>query len=168
MEIRKLYIDMDGVLADFDKGVRQMCHCEVASQDKRFPKVNDAMWEAIRGVPRFYEQLEVLPGAKEMLRDIYAIFGNRCEILSGIPRPHRMVEGAAEGKIRWMRQHFEEDIKINIVYREDKKDFVTGKDCVLIDDLDINIAAWEASGGTGILHLNPEETLISIQQLLNG
>lgn len=38
-------------------------------------------------------------------------------------------------------------------------DICTGKGCILIDDLKSNIRNWEDAGGTGILHVNPEETM---------
>ena len=36
MTIRKIYLDMDGVLADFDSGVRELCGIEPPPQDERW------------------------------------------------------------------------------------------------------------------------------------
>ena len=49
------------------------------------------------------------------------------------------------------------DVPVNIVYREQKKDFAKDFRCVLIDDLEKNIREWEAFGGTGILFRSAEE-----------
>ena len=32
--IEKIYFDMDGVLADFDRGVRELCHAEPSNLEK--------------------------------------------------------------------------------------------------------------------------------------
>lgn len=54
---------------------------------------------------------------------------------------------------------------MNIVYREQKPEYCTGKDCILIDDLEKNIEAWESYGGTGILHKRAEETIARLREL---
>ena len=49
MKIRKIYLDMDGVLADFDRGVKEICGMEPLPQNgKRDPQRDNLMWEAIR------------------------------------------------------------------------------------------------------------------------
>jgi phosphoglycolate phosphatase-like HAD superfamily hydrolase len=35
MEVRKIYFDMDGVLADFERGVRELCNLEPLSQNAK-------------------------------------------------------------------------------------------------------------------------------------
>ena len=44
---------------------------------------DDAMWEAIKKVPHFYDKLELMPGAKEMFNSIYKKYGDKVEILTG-------------------------------------------------------------------------------------
>ncbi len=48
MEISKIYFDMDGVLADFDRGVTELCNFPYIPQDKKTPEQDDEMWAAIR------------------------------------------------------------------------------------------------------------------------
>ncbi len=86
-------------------------------------------------------------------------------MISAIPKPHRGIEDAGEDKIKWVKRLLSEDIVINIVYRADKQKYCTGKDCILIDDHEKNIAEWEAMGGTGILFENAENTLRVIENL---
>ncbi len=158
--VKKIYFDMDGVLADFDRGVGELCGIPASEQGKeRTAEEDDLMWERIRGIDHFYDRLEPMPGSVDMFRKIYEKYGDRCEILTGIPKPKRGIQTAGEDKTAWAHRLLSEDLTVNIVYREEKKNFCKGADCILIDDLKSNIDDWEKYGGTGILHKNPDETL---------
>jgi len=160
-----IYLDMDGVLADFDRGVAELCNLQVTPQGKkRDAAADDRMWAAIREVGHFYDKLELMPGAKEMFDRIRAKYGDRCEILTGIPKEKRGIPTAGEDKKNWMKRMLSDTIRVNIVYREQKPDFCKGKGCVLIDDLEGNIRDWEGMGGTGILHVSAENTLKELEK----
>jgi phosphoglycolate phosphatase-like HAD superfamily hydrolase len=166
MEIKKIYFDMDGVLADFEKGVRELCGIDAYSQNVKRPKgYDDLLWEKVRGVENFYDRLDILPGAKEMFDTVRGIYGDRCEILTGIPKPYKGVLTAAEDKISWMRRLLSKDIVMNIVYRDQKKDYCTGPDCILIDDMVKTIKQWNELGGTGVLHVSVEKTMEELKKL---
>ena len=50
----KIYIDMDGVLANFERGVRELCGVIPPDQDEAFVSGSDEeMWAGIRSVPHF-------------------------------------------------------------------------------------------------------------------
>ncbi len=162
----RVYVDMDGVLADFDRGVRKLCCMEPQPQNgKRDAKMDDLMWDAIRKVDHFYDKLELMPGAREMFDLIYRIFGDRCEILTGIPRPERGIVTAGEDKIAWTRRNLSESVKVNIVLRKEKLLFCKGADSVLIDDRVKTIREWKEAGGIGILHVSPDETIREMRDL---
>lgn len=161
-----IYLDMDGVLADFDRGVQEMCHMKSSSQNgKPDPAYDDRMWEAIRAVGHFYGKLELMPGAKEMFDRIYGAYGSRCEILTGIPKPHRAIFTAGEDKLEWTRRLLSDTIRVNVVQRREKILFCAGPESVLIDDREKTILEWRARGGTGILHTGPEDTLARLSAL---
>ena len=143
---------MDGVLADFDRGVRELCNMNPLPQSEDQPfGYDDELWSKVRDVGRFYDKLELIPGAKELFDYVYNSYGDKCEILTGIPKPRRGITTAGEDKINWVKRLLSKDVVVNIVWREDKPDYCTGKDCILIDDYELNINEWENSGGTGIL-----------------
>jgi beta-phosphoglucomutase-like phosphatase (HAD superfamily) len=156
VEIRKIYFDLDGVMADFDRGVYELCGMDAFSHED--DKSDDIMWLRIKEVGHFYDKLELMPGAKELFDDLYAKYGDKCEILSGIPKPRRGITTAGEDKISWVRRMLSKNVKVNIVYKEDKPDYCTGEDCILIDDLPANIRAWEDMGGTGIINSGADDT----------
>ncbi|MCR5178660.1 MAG: hypothetical protein K6C95_06720 [Lachnospiraceae bacterium] len=77
--IEKVFLDMDGVLADFNLGVSKLCGIEPISQDAldRDPHADTAMWAKIREVEHFYDSLELMPGAKEMFDELYGKYTDR-------------------------------------------------------------------------------------------
>ena len=162
--VSKIYFDLDGVLADFDRGVMELAGFNRNGATGGSDIKDDGMWQAIAGVPNFYDKLELMPGAKEMFNSIYKKYGDKVEILTGIPQPKRNIATAAEDKINWVHRLFGIEIKVNTVLREEKKNFCTGPECILIDDLKKNINEWEAYGGTGILITSAEEVLQEVNR----
>ena len=53
-----------------------------------------------------------------MFHRIYDAFGDKCEILSGVPKARRGVVTAGEDQIRWVSRLLSDQIVVNIVYRE--------------------------------------------------
>ena len=162
MQIEKIYFDMDGVLADFDRGIKELCGLEPLDQANKSPKDDDIMWEKVKEVGHFYDKLELMPGALEMFATLYGKYGDKCEILSGIPKPRRGITTSGEDKTAWAHRLLSEKLKVNIVFREEKKNYVTGPGCILIDDLEKNIREWNEAGGTGILFTSAEDVLAQI------
>ncbi len=167
MEVEKIYLDMDGVLADFERGVIEICGLTPPSQNAKHykPGEDNEMWEKIRQSTHFYDYLELMPGAKEMFDAIYERYGDRCEILTGIPKERRGITYASEDKVKWVKRLLSKDIKVNIVYREDKPKYCSGKGCVLIDDMERNIQEWRELGGTGIVNVNAADTMGQLREL---
>ena len=164
MEASRIYFDMDGVLADFGRGVQELCHMEPPLQNG--PKeLDDKKWERIREAGNFYDRLELMPGAKEMFDRIRKQHGDRVEILTGVPKEKRKIPTAGDDKTSWVRRLLSEDVRMNIVKREEKQYYCSGDGCILIDDLEDNIREWEAMGGIGILHRSAEETLAELERL---
>ena len=161
----KIYLDMDGVLADFSRGVTEMCHMEATPLNgRRSAKYDDLMWIAIKKVEHFYGKLHLIPGAEDMFHLIFGRYGKQCEILTGIPLPKRGIADAKQDKIDWVQRKLAKDIKVNVVYRKEKLLYCTGKESILIDDREKSIKEWEQAGGTGILHINAENTIAVLKE----
>ena len=165
MQIEKIYFDMDGVLADFDRGIIELGKIAKVNQSKATPTTDDELWNAVRSVDNFYDKLEPVSGSVEMFRKLYSIYGDKCEILSAVPKPHRNIPSAREDKIKWVRRVLSDQVVINLVYRAEKQDFVKGKGCILIDDYQINIDEWISAGGTGILFESADKVLEKLKEL---
>ena len=166
MTYNRIFIDMDGVLADFDGGVEALCHIKPIPQDGVRPDdYDDKLWAAVKQIPHFYDVLSPLPGAVEMFHLIYEQYKDRCEILTGIPKPVRGIETAAEDKIQWTRRLLSKDIKVNTVLAKEKQLLCQGPEDILIDDFSKNIKRWEDAGGTGVYHKSAEETIATLKRM---
>ncbi len=161
----KVYLDMDRVIADFDKGVRKYALIEPPDQ-KNKEQVTE-MWKKLSKVPHYYDKLDLMPDAEHGVAVLFGLFGNDLEILTGVPNPTRGLSTASADKKTWMKRKFPQKITVNTVLRAEKKSFCTGKDCILIDDNEQNISEWEASGGTGILFKDWEQTLKIVLDMLH-
>ncbi len=166
-DVKKIYFDMDGVLADFERGVKELCHMDPPNQNDKDknPKADDEMWTRIKEVDHFYDKLELMPDAKEMFDLVYNKYQDRCEILTGIPKKNRGIETSGEDKKKWIKRLLSEDIVVNIVYREEKPQYCSGPDCILIDDMAKNIKEWEADGGTGIQNISAKDTIVGLKEI---
>ena len=166
MIVEKIYLDMDGVLADFMRGIRELCHMEPQSQNgEQSEKYDGLMWEAIRKADHFYDRLELMPGAKEMFDTLRKKYGDKVEILTGIPREERGIVTAAEDKRNWTARLLSDKVKVHTVCRKHKQGFCKGPGTILIDDREKSIREWRDLGGTGILHGSAEKTLEELKEL---
>ena len=165
-DVKVIYFDMDGVLADFGKGVQDFCDMEAPSlNEPEDPKKDNEMWRRIRNVDHFYDKLDLMPGAKELFDAVYNTYGERCEILTGIPKPHREIKDAAEDKEKWVHRLLSPKIKVNVCLRAEKEQRCKGKDCILIDDMEKNIQEWTDKGGTGIQNKSAQETIEELRRM---
>lgn len=161
----KVYFDMDGVLADFE-GYIIKHNIPYFPQGNRSTEQDKQMWDAIKQVPHFYLQLEPVEGSIDFFMEIKSKKEHESEILSAIPKPKWGLLYAKEDKIDWTSQFLGDDVKANIVYREEKQNYCTGPDCILVDDLEKNIIEWEAKGGTGILFRDAESAKKELLEVL--
>lgn len=156
--IKKVYLDLDGVFADFWGKV-----CDIFGGE---PENNKMIWDRLKDVPNLFLDLKPLPYTRVMFRAIYQKYGDRCEILSSIPRPDNFLVTAPVDKIKWVRRYLNDSIVVNIVSNHsEKQKFCQGKDYVLIDDYAKNINEWNAKGGVGILHEDWNKTYTELVKL---
>ncbi len=148
MEIERIYFDMDDVLVDFAGTVRKYCGLEIRGENA---VDDDVLFEGIRKVDDFYERADPIRDSLKLFSVLRSEYGDRVEILTAVPKPSRNLPTIGRDKCEWVKKHLGEGIRVNIVLRRQKPDFVKGKGSVLIDDNKDNIKAWVEAGGTGIL-----------------
>ncbi len=158
----KIYFDMDGVLADFDRGLWEMCGMEPQPQGDEV--VDAATFEAVRKAGHFYLNLKPCEGMLELFAEMRSKYGDRVEILTGVPSARRNIPEASEEKREWVRKYIGDDVVVHTVARKEKRVYAEGS--VLIDDLEKNIREWEGDGGKGVLHKSVERTRHELSLIL--
>jgi 5'(3')-deoxyribonucleotidase len=154
MSGRQLYLDCDGVLADFDRGARAILGMSVDAYRERHAV--GKFWAQLARAPEFYARLPLMPGAIELfdaVRHLDPI------ILTGLPRGN----WAAAQKVRWAAEHFP-GTRIITCMAVDKRSHCRPGD-VLVDDTLKHRHLWEAAGGIFVHHRNVPDTLQALAGL---
>ena len=145
---RQLYLDCDGVLADFDKGATAVLGLPPRAYEKRHGL--GRFWQKLASAPDFYFGLPLLPDAMvlfDAVRHLHPV------ILTGLPRGN----WAADQKVRWAAQHFP-GTRIITTMARDKRDHAKEGD-VLVDDQLRHRHRWEEAGGIFVHHRSAAETI---------
>lgn len=160
----KLYLDLDGVVANFEKRYIELFNESPGSARDR--KMFSANWTIfVEG--KHFETLDWWPGATELLDYVNKNFSpDSVEILtsSGGNKYHEEVE---RQKINWTkRMGFHEEWKINVVAGRKLKAYFAAPNSILIDDtLDV-IEAFNKLEGIGIHHKDVGNTIMLLDILL--
>ncbi len=140
--MRKLFLDLDGVMADFDGAFPAefgLDHRTMADDD---------MWLKINSHPTFFRDLPLLPGALAFFR---AAEHYHPIILTACPKSS--YAHVAAQKRAWVREHLSTEVLVLPVLGGSSKPlFMHAPGDILIDDFRRNTEAWVAAGGVAILH----------------
>jgi len=149
----KIYCDMDGVLADFERGYEELTGIDLKGEFKK----GDDFWDPIseKGVG-FWAGLKWMPDGQE-LWDYLKPY--KPDLLSAPSRE----DSSRIGKHVWVK-HKLPGTKLILRYAKQKQELAT-PESILIDDRQPNIDQWIAAGGIGILHTSTENTIKQLQNL---
>jgi hypothetical protein len=150
-----IYVDMDGVIADFDAFVLKHMGRTYGANEPGGTHKDQELWDFLENVPNLYRQLEPTPYAYD-LWNLVQSFGANVEILTAIPRrastPASLLATSEQDKRDWMAHYFNADVKVNLgPLSKDKWKHASPGD-ILIDDRRDNIQDWHNVGGVAILH----------------
>lgn len=163
-----VYLDMDGVLADFDKKAIEL----VGKRLYDFPTSKEG-WDAINHVPEIYSLLEPMPDADELVNGVFQLQSDydycfNVGVLTAIPKIGRIPDAKIH-KREWIRNYYPAllmDFNIG-PHAVDKQKHCRPGD-VLIDDSGMNIPQWNNAGGYGILHTSAVISLVKLEDYLKN
>jgi hypothetical protein len=147
----KIYLDMDGVIADFDKRYIELYGEKSA---KMTVKSEQQFREFIGG--QNFATLDLFPGALTLLKYLREL-PIPVEMLSSSASPEYHDEISRQKKI-WLDTHQVTFNPIFVPGKHLKAQYATTTS-ILIDDDEQNIKDWNAAGGLGVLHRNELSTI---------
>jgi 5'(3')-deoxyribonucleotidase len=162
--MRTLYLDMDGVVADFD---------EYAARTLGVPPSNgiypNEIWYKLASNQRVYRDLIKTPYADELVQHCTDLTNKNkwdLKFLTAVPKGNDMPWSFYD-KVVWAQQYFPNIPVFFGPFSKNKHVHCRPGD-ILIDDRKSNISEWRVSGGIGILHnYNLQETLSELKKYEN-
>ena len=154
MAERRLFLDCDGVLADFDAGARAL----FGEPFDRFQARHGSRetWRRISRADNFYGSLPEMPDARILFDAVKHL---EPTILTGLP----LGSWAAPQKTEWAADHFPGVAIVTCMARDKHKHMDPGD--VLVDDRENHRAAYEDAGVVFIHHKNAQDSLRQLAEL---
>ena len=153
----RLFLDADGVLADFDQGVRQL----LGMRPKEFIAKHGrgTFWKRLANAKNFYGTLPEMPDAQQLFDAVKHL---RPTILTGLP----LGRWAAPQKVEWAAEHFPGVPIITCMARDKHKHMHPGD--VLVDDREKHRAEYEAAGAVFVHHKNAEDSVRQLAKIFSS
>ena len=157
-----IFCDMDGVVANFDKGYKDLTGISTKHADAQG---KNEFWDLFRysldnkqmSEYDYWANLEWQPGGQELWNYIKPYSPYVLTAPSYNPE-------SREAKRAWAEEHLSGMKNIYFRPAKFKADF-SGKNRILIDDRADTIESWNAKGGIGIHHVSAKDTIEKLKQL---
>jgi len=155
----KIYVDMDGVLTDFNG--------QFFKYFKRTPEEvhkeggDPLFWGMVsKGGLEFWSKMPWLGGSKQFWNYVKQF---NPTILSA---PARSLPQSPKGKKMWVKRELG-NVPLILKRAREKKEYAD-ENSVLIDDSQENINGWRSAGGVGILFKSPQQALRDLKGVLES
>ena len=160
-----VYLDMDGVLADFFGGVEKMYgvdHWKQLTSDKTKDLKKEVI-DRITGTD-FFATLPKFQSADALIDMVQKFTGGKFSINTSPLRGDN--ENSGKYKKVWISNNIEQPDEIIVTGRKETyaKDKASGTPNILIDDRPVNIQRWQGAGGYGILYQANRDSLDKVKK----
>ena len=159
-----IYLDMDGVVADFDKRFKDLS----GLMPQEYIEKNDlnAFWDLIdeKHKVAFWRGIEIMPGAEKLVKFVEQY---PFEMLTA----PSIKKQSIIGKGLWVKDKVGTlySTKPKVTYRSAKQKHTVKPNLtkfdILIDDKGSTIDNWNAAGGTGIFYQNADQVINDLKKL---
>jgi len=159
----KIYVDMDGVVADFDQRFKDLSGISPREFEEKYGK--NAFWDFIdegENKLKFWVGIPQMSDAKQLI-DYVSKYDYEMLTAPSLKKQSLM------GKGLWVKNQtnkglFPSKPKVNYKSAKNKKDFAAPNH-ILIDDREDTINSWNTAGGIGILHTSAANTISQLKKL---
>ena len=150
----RLFLDADGVLADFDGATRKL----LGMRPNEFIAKHGrgTFWKRLAKAKNFYGTLPEMPDARQLFEAVEHL---KPTILTGLP----LGKWAAPQKVGWAAEHFPGVPIITCMARDKHKHMHPGD--VLVDDRENHRAAYEQAGVLFVHHRSAEDSLRQLAEI---
>ena len=150
----RLFLDADGVLADFDRAACELLGMKPKEYIARYGR--GAFWSRLAKARNFYGALPEMSDARVLFDAVKHL---QPTILTGLP----VGKWAAPQKVEWAAEHFPGVPIITCMARDKHKHMKSGD--VLVDDSENHRAAFEAAGIVFVHHKNAADSLRQLAKI---
>lgn len=154
VETRQLFLDCDGVLANFDKRAREILGMVPREFEDR--EGEQKFWDTLYDTTDFFYSLEPMPDAYDLVNAVKHL---KPVILTGRPRG----KWSVDQKLRWRDKYFP-DLEMIVCRSRDKIKHAKPGD-VIVDDWEKWQPVWENGGGVWILHASAENSIRELKKM---
>jgi hypothetical protein len=163
------YVDMDGVLADMDKGFKELSN-GLSPSEYEAKNGKNSFWKLIAKKPNFWLELEPMPDAKILWNFIKENFTDPVPVILTAGQG----TGLKEQKTQWAHTHIDPSVKVIIASKgTDKPNYIlpsTGTvSNLLLDDTQKNIDVWDnvALHRIAIHHTDAASSINKLKPFIN-
>lgn len=167
----QIFVDLDGVLADFAAGVDRILkvvHGTGVIHDEQSydsnPEYRSLMWSTVARYQKEYKgQLWYeLPLMEDALELWEYVLPHSPQILSATGNPQYQADSQ---KCRWVKENLGPEVVVNLTRKSHEKAQHAAPNRILIDDRMKSIGPWTEAGGIGILHKSAADTIQQLKEL---
>ncbi len=146
--MKTIYLDMDGVVADWEAGAAEIVGYYSEYPEKPYPQTD---WEKIRSHQRIFRDLPKMKRADEMV-ELARKFRDELDwkllFLTAVPH-YNDIHWAYYDKVMWAHERYP-DIPVHFgPFSQDKKNHANPGD-ILVDDRFDNCNSWREVGGIAV------------------
>ncbi len=155
--ITLVFLDMDGVLADFVgaackvHGNRDPSAVQTWDFWEPWGLTADEFWAPIR-CREFWASVPPIAAATSLVWEYQRLYG--AERVAILTNPGRAGNGGVDGKIDWITEHLPNFPRDQVIFTAAKQ-FCAAPGHLLVDDSPMNCKLWQAYGGEALLWAQP-------------
>jgi len=160
----KLFVDMDGVVSDFQRGVKAAIGEDYSEEKyKNDQKYKEKMWDLVR---KYQDKGNELWYGLPLMEDAMDLWNfikpYNPTFLTATGKTYH--EETKDQKKRWIKEKFGKYPSIMVHSAEDKYKHA-GENHILIDDKERATKPWEKAGGIGVIHTSAADTIKQLKKI---